>query len=195
MKKDNSGFSLIELVAAIAILAVASIAIFQFLNTSAIHYQKENSEVELQYEAQVATNQITDFLIDANKGVKYSYDASTAILSDADIADLSAVTSKEITIYNDGIYYVLTWKKADKKLYYTDYIYDVDTDTWNLRTDEGLMAENVEDFAVDMTNTDKNGVVRIKALFKRDREYEVTQNVTIRNKVKVNAATIADNYN
>ena len=194
MRKDNSGFSLIEIVAALAILAIASVAILRFLNTSTIHYQKENGEVEVQYEAQVATNQITDLLIDALKGVKYTYNSSNMILSDADIANPATVTSKEITIYNDGVYYILTWDKADKKLYYTDYIYNASTSTWNLSTDKALMAEYIESFSVDMTNTSTNGVVRLKLLFKRDKEYEITQNVTIRNKVKVNAATIAEVY-
>lgn len=195
MKKNNLGFSLVELVASIAILAIASVAILHFLNTSTTHYQKENSEVDVQYEAQIAANQITDFLIDAQKGVRYTYDAANAVLSDADIPNLSAISSKEITIYNKDVYYVLTWKKADRTLRYSDYTYDAMTNTWSLRTNTALMAEYVEDFAVDMTNTEQNGIVRFKLLLKKDSEYEVTQNVTIRNKVKVNAATMADVYN
>ena len=186
MKRDNSGFSLVEIIAALAVLAVASVAILQFLNTSTIHYQKENSEVEVQYEAQVATNQITDLLIDAKKGVKYAYNGSNLILSDADITNMSLMTSKELTIENDDVRYVLTWVKADKKLYYSDYTYDSLTSAWVLGTDTVLMAEYVENFSVDLTNTATNGVVRLKLLFKRDREYEITQNVTIRNKVSVN---------
>ncbi len=195
MKKNNLGFSLVELVASIAILAIASVAILHFLNTSTTHYQKENSEVDVQYEAQIAANQITDFLIDAQKGVRYTYDATNAVLSDADIPNLSAISSKEITIYNKDVYYVLTWKKADRTLRYSDYTYNATTSTWSLRTNTVLMAEYVEDFAVDMTNTEQNGIVRFKLLLKKDSEYEVTQNVTIRNKVKVNAATMADIYN
>lgn len=194
MRRDNSGFSLIELIAAMAVLAVASVAILHFLNTSTTHYQKTNSEVEVQYEAQIATNQITDLLIDARKGVRYTYNMSNLILSDAAIADLSVITSKEVTVYNDDVYYILTWNKDDKKLYYTDYTYDSSTGTWNLTTDKVLMAEYIENFSMDMTNTAENGVVRLKLTFKRDNEYEVTQNVTIRNKVNVNPATLAEVY-
>lgn len=176
MRRDNSGYSLIEIIAALAVLAIASVAILQFLNISTTHYQKENSEVEVQYEAQVATNQITDLLIDAKSNVKYTYNGSNLITSDVGIPSGTTLTSKELIIDNK---YKLTWNEADKKLYYHDgTMAPTDADV--------LMAEYVENFSVDLTNTATNGVVRLKLLFKRDREYEITQNVTIRNKVSVN---------
>ena len=176
MRRDNSGYSLIEVIAALAVLAVASVAILQFINISTTHYQKENSEVEVQYEAQVTINQINDLLIDAKSNVKYTYNGGTLVTSDALIPAGVTLTSKEFLIDNT---YKIIWKAADKKLYYRD-------GTMATTDDDVLMAEYVESFSVDLTNTAENGLVRLKLLFKRDREYDLSQNVTIRNKVTVN---------
>lgn len=191
MKKNNSGFSLIELVVSIAILAIVSAAIFEFVMVAIKHYQKETREVELQYEAQLAMNQLQDLLIDATKGVSYTVNGSTLIQSDGDIAGV-AVTSKEITIYNTERYYVVTWKADQEKLFYSEYSRQADG-TWKTEADAVLMADYVNRFSADLTFFERNNSIGLDILFDNDKDYRVMQNVKLRNQVTLNASR-ADLY-
>ncbi|MBR1932032.1 MAG: prepilin-type N-terminal cleavage/methylation domain-containing protein [Lachnospiraceae bacterium] len=165
----NSGLSLVELVAAIAILAVASVAILGFLNASTRHYGKENKDVNLQYEAQVASNQIMELLIDAKSEVDFSDSGSIRKLTVYDAADT---------------YYVLTWKQNDHKIYYSEFVAGAQT------ANEELLAEYVEDFNVDLSKLTVNKTVRFEIQYKNDdKVYTVAQNVTCRNPVKLHGTT------
>lgn len=192
IKDDNAGFSLVELLVAIAIFSIVSIAFFEFLTVAIKHYQKETMEVEIQYEAQLAVNQLQDLMIDAKKGVSYTVNGITGIKSDADIVAGTTVNSKEVTIYNTDRYYIVKWNAADRELVYSEYKLESDG-TWTEVADEQLMAEYISEFSVDLSLYDRNGSVGIDALFEKDREYRVTQNVKLRNQVSVNA-TLADLY-
>ncbi len=186
-KMNNSGLSLIELVVSIAIFSIASVAIFEFVMVAIRHYQKGTSEVEVQYEAQLAMNQLQDLLIDANRGVTYMVNGSTAILSDAEIAD-GTVTDKQVFIYNADRYYVIEWIAAEREILYSEYIRNADG-SWVADADahDALLAEYVREFSVDLSSVQQNNCIELKIYFDNDREYQVTQNVKLRNKVSVNA--------
>lgn len=192
IKDDNAGFSLVELLVAIAIFSIVSIAFFEFLTVAVRHYQKETMEVEIQYEAQLAVNQLQDLMIDAKKGVSYTVNGITNIQSDADIVAGTTVNSKEVIVYNTDRYYVVKWNVADKELVYSEYKREADG-TWTEVADEQLMAEYISEFSVDLSLYDRNSSIVIDALFEKDREYRVTQNVKLRNQISVNK-TLADLY-
>ncbi len=213
LKRDNAGFTLVELVATIAIFAIASTAIFGFLNIATRSYGKGNNEVELQYEAQLAANQLMNLIIDTKKGITYEYVTDSAargtITSDAGIPAEAEITSKIITLYADDVagtgkdvYYQVIWEKADKKVYLIEYDGDLTVDPHEWKADHdhadsdqkqfGLLSSYVEDFSLDLTNVDA-GTVRLKLSFKRESEYNVNQNIALRNKVEVNKS-VTDIY-
>ena len=64
MRRNNKGFSLVELIVALAIFAIAGVAVFGFMVNSSRLYQRTNVEVKLQYEQQLAVNQIRDMYHD-----------------------------------------------------------------------------------------------------------------------------------
>lgn len=76
---DNKGFSLVELVVVMAIMGFLGLAVAGFIGTSSNQYKYASKEVDLQYEAQIAMNQIGDLLIDAQKGVKYENGAVSPV--------------------------------------------------------------------------------------------------------------------
>lgn len=185
-KLNNYGYSLVEVLVAMTILAIAATAIFEFAIVASRHYRNETLEAEVQYEAQLAMNQIQDLLIDATEGVSYSYSAGggeTLILSDAGVT----ANIKYLTIYNDDRYYVLKWDGALEQIFYSEYR-DDGTGVFRLETNanEALMAEFVRVFSVDISQLEDNHSVRLDVTFDNGREYQVTQNVTLRNKVVVN---------
>lgn len=190
LKENNAGFSLVEMLVAIAIFSVVSVAFFQFLMVAIRHYQQGTREVEVQYEAQLVTNQLQDMLIDAKQGVSYAVNG-TLVRSDAD-APAGTVTSKEVFIYNTDRYYVIEWKAADRELLYSEYSRTPEG-TWDTVASDVLMAEYVSEFSVDLTFFDRNNGIGLDLLFDNEREYRVMQNVKLRNQVSVNA-TLAEIY-
>ncbi|HAB61871.1 MAG TPA: hypothetical protein DCE48_14460, partial [Lachnospiraceae bacterium] len=69
---DERGFSLVEVVATVAILSFLIFAICTFMSTSSNLYKESSLEIDLQQEAQTTMNQLNDMLLSANK-FKVSY--------------------------------------------------------------------------------------------------------------------------
>lgn len=185
-KVNNAGFSLVELLVSIAILAIVSAAAFEFVIVALNHYQKGTAEVDVQQEAQMTMNQLQDLVIDASKGISYTVNGSTAyILSDGDIPAGTVVANKQITLYNADRYFVVEWSAADRNVYYSEYSTD-GSGTWTTEADRVLMAEYVTEFSIDLSSLDRNNSAELDLLFDNDRQYQVIQKVTLRNQVAVN---------
>ena len=185
MEKNNSGLSIIELVVAVAIFAIASLSIYEFVIIASKHYQNQTVEVNLQYESQLAMNQLQDLLVDATRGVSYSVnDGAEKILWDDDITQ-ATVTTKELSIYNDEKYHIIIWDASLQQLLYTEYQKN-DDNSWTQTASKVLMAEYVKDFQVDLYDLENSSIVRLAVNFENGKEYSVAQNVTLRNKVAVN---------
>lgn len=67
MKMDNRGITLVELMIALAVSTVVILGATVFLSTSQNSYQREKTRIDLQQEAQIATAQITNMLLEATK--------------------------------------------------------------------------------------------------------------------------------
>lgn len=189
-KLNNAGYSLVEVIVALAIVSIAAIAVFEFAIVSSKQYQKDTLETEVQYEAQLVMNQIQELLIDASEGVAYGYADSDGgsyalILSDKEIGTGAAANYKYLMVYNDDRYYVLKWDLGQEKIYYSEYQND-GGGSFSLLADEELMAEYVHAFSVDLSQLEENHSVRLDVTFDNQRSYRVTQNVTLRNRVVVN---------
>jgi prepilin-type N-terminal cleavage/methylation domain-containing protein len=68
MKKlfNNKGFTLVEMVVAFAILAVIMLTVTFVIGTSSNTYSKIATDINLQYESQLAMNQLQEYIIDCN---------------------------------------------------------------------------------------------------------------------------------
>lgn len=69
--ENNKGFSLIELIISISIMVIVGSVVVGFLSVSSKSYRRISNEVDLQYESQLAVNQMKDLIMDANKGIAY----------------------------------------------------------------------------------------------------------------------------
>ena len=89
--KNHFGFTLIEMVTAFAVLGIASLAIGGFFVSTSRSYAGTSSETSIQYEAQMALNQIESKLIDATLGVNYAlYDGANYTFVEKDTAAASS---------------------------------------------------------------------------------------------------------
>ena len=98
-KLGNKGFSLVELVCAMAILAVLGTAISGVMLVSINSYRNGNNEVNVQEEIQLVCNQISDFLIDSTAEVTF--------------------TGSTLTIKQGANTYTIQ-RKADNKVYFQE---------------------------------------------------------------------------
>lgn len=154
VRKDQGGFTIVELLIAVAILSIVVAAVCGFILVGSNSYATANSDINVQQSAQLALNQMSDVLIDTTRSVNYgAYDASDVFhmaLKDAEFSftpeDKSLVmfngmveqnvapggaTSTEVKEGNGNKHYQFYWSKADETLYYTqldiDSANDVDT--------------------------------------------------------------------
>lgn len=199
---NNKGFTLVELVVTIAIMTVVGGAITAFIVTSQKNFNSGSAEAELQYEAQLVENQLQDLLIDSARGISYSFngqlaDGSIASNSnifadtDSDILNAQVVDTKSLYIYNEKEYYVLEWVQAEKKIYFSSYIYDPDSDTSTIKDNRQLLAEFVTGFSVDLRDVSKNHTVKYVIHLEKTetgKEYTTSHKIKLRNEVLVNIA-------
>ena len=89
IKTKNSGFSLIELVIAIAVLSFLMLAVSSFMGSSVMHTKKAKVEVRLQAQAQETYSLITDTIMQASDIIIGGYTVSAADESKIDFRDVS----------------------------------------------------------------------------------------------------------
>lgn len=210
MRKDQAGFTLVELLIAVTIMAIVTAAVCGFIIVGSKSYASGNSDISVQQEAQLALNQISDVLIDTTRSVNYAaYDASGAAtlgLKDAEFTFEPA--GKSLTMFN-GVSvvdsggtetieegngnknYLFYWDKTDETLYYSEI--DITETSFPMPGENGcvVLAERVKEFSADLTQVEEKRVVQISMTFTNgNKEYKTSNNITIRNKVGINDVEI-----
>lgn len=155
MKRDQRGFTIVELLIAVAILSIVVAAVCGFILVGSRSYAAGNSDISVQQEAQLALNQMSDVMIDTTRSVNYvGYDASGSpvhALKDAEFTftpeekslimfngvvegDPSDASTQTVAAGNGNKHYHFYWSKADETLYYTELNVDPanDVDTKNI---------------------------------------------------------------
>ncbi len=161
LRKDTRGFSLIELICAVAILGAISTAIGGAMVTSANSYQRGTTEASVQQDSHFTANVIEGLLIDATKNVSFD------------------TTSKVLTIEN--VDYIHTIGLVGDQLIYTC----VDALSGAVVDSGSVLAENVKDFKVNTDDfaTSRNAQITID--MERDKsKISTVYNVTSRNNPK-----------
>ena len=74
LKKDNRGFTLVELIISLTIFAIVVTAALGFMVAGARTYGSVTGRLNLDLEAQLAMSQLNDYIIDCNACLYYSND-------------------------------------------------------------------------------------------------------------------------
>lgn len=135
MNRENRGFTLVELIVTVAIIAIFSGVVLSVIGTGANSYRKTSSTAKAQMETQEIMDQIQDTIIDVNRSVYYSYrdETDNEISDDIDFgADLQskaffACSASEKDIEKGEYSYScdeIEWDSEEQKLYYTCWGWD-----------------------------------------------------------------------
>lgn len=215
-RRGSAGFTLVELLVAVAILGVAVTAIGGFLISGIRSYSSTSAEAKLQNEAQMAVNQIEDIVIDAGLGVSYNVVTSSGdhfVENDGGAPEGEAITAKYLYVFNwndarDKVEALLIkYDPTEQKLYYyeSEVANATGGDGASLTiamamdvtavTDWALLAEGVTDFSIDMSQYASTKQIHgTLSLEKRNKTYTTAINITLRNDVLVNAERISEIY-
>lgn len=220
IQQQNSGFSLVELIIAIAILVIVTGAVCSFIIITSRNYANGNNDISVQQEAQLALNQISDVIIDATQSINYvGYDESNQPIKALKDSEFTFTPEKKaLIVYNTvtpasgegteepSTYadpgtpaedsstelhnYMFYWQKSDENLYFS--MADAGGSfPMPGEVDCVLLAENVTEFQVDLSQVEERRVVKLKLNFKTGtRKFEMANNITVRNKVVINNADI-----
>ncbi|MCM1267889.1 MAG: prepilin-type N-terminal cleavage/methylation domain-containing protein [Bacteroidales bacterium] len=141
-KEENSGFTIVELLIAVTILSIVIVTVCGFIVVGSRSYAAGNSDINVQQEAQLALNQMSDVLIDTTRSVTYSgYDAGGNVekaLKDAEFSfspedkrllilngvvesvNVGGTETKKLQEGNGNKHYCFHWSKEQETLYYAE---------------------------------------------------------------------------
>ena len=219
-RKLNSGFSIVELVIAVAIMVIVVGSVCSFIIIGSRGYARANNDISVQQEAQLAFNQMSDIIIDATRSINYvGYDSGNQpvkALKDGEFA--FAPGKKALIVYNiqtaedespspsaspsaspaptlepvsDGRKnYMFYWQKDDETLYFSEMDASGDFPMPG-DADCVILAEHVTDFEVDLSQVEERRVVKLHMIFNvGGKKFEMTNNITVRNQVLINNAVV-----
>ena len=169
--KKNQGLSLIELLVAIAILALAMSGVVGLINLASRYYSYSSKEVEIQSNLQSSFAVVSNLMVDADCGISY----------DSNVLRIAAADRGYLVIYSGN------------KLYLNDVTYSASDDTkeekWKAVTDQAadtsdennVLADHVDTFYVDASAYMAGYVKMGMAVSYGNRSASMSKNVFLRN--------------
>lgn len=201
MVRNQKGFSLVELIVTMALLAIVSLAIGGFITTGSRSFVNSNREIEVQKEAQLSMNQMVDLIIDVEKGVQFQ--ESTASLTGSE--GTASVTKRELRLYNqkNNKSYLLRWygssdsitSEKENCIYLVEGTNAGEDDVvdFQFTGEEYLLARYVADFEADISELSERKVGLRMVYTVDNRTYETRETVKIRNDIAT-STTLAEIY-
>lgn len=179
-KQNNKGFSLLEVLIAVAITAVIATLIAAFVSSGTGYFRKQSNSIDLQNMLQETSNKITDSLMEATS-IQIKEQGGNLWIYTGDFDEPEPKVKPKLIL----------WLKSAGEIYVMDYEI---SDTGAV--DEGYcMAKYVKDFKIELDPKCENPdthkweqplMFNVSiSLENRDEERSDSKTTTLRNKIKL----------
>ena len=204
-RKRHKGLSIIEVVVAIAIIGILSASLVHSMVSSSKTYYKSSTEAQLQSEAQLVANSITDIAVDSYNATDQMSDAMKADFGVTDTT-YDTATGKLLVLYSksvDASGGVIDSQYAVIRKTGTDELYLIERTNsgsgWS--RNEAVLANYISDFSVsDIARVQTENMLSFELAYSRQdsnkgtmRTYKGNYQVLMRNKQYAGVGSVSSN--
>lgn len=179
--RNNKGFSMVELLVAFGIMGVIVTTVGYMMTTSSKTYSSLSTEAQLQSEAQLVANAISELAID-------SFDAGNAMeadyttKNDTGISDTSRLVLLSRTKTVNTRYYI-TLNRTKKELELYSQTYDASSKTYSSLDGPSLLGQYLDNFEVSLDRVKDENIISFKLVYtKNGKSYTGDYQVLMRNR-------------
>lgn len=193
-QQKNGGFTLVEMIVAVAITAVFSAVVLTAVAAGLRLYRSISGSTRVQMDTQELTDSVEKLIVNAGESIYYAYGSGKspgAPISD----DIDGSTDGDRTLLlcsiqkNKGgagirVVDVLDWRESEQKLYYSRQ--EITAAGTSMLTEPSVYGEGVREFHVDVSRADSDGIIRFQLITENlGKKLRMLHTVDLRNPVKI----------
>ena len=193
-QQKNGGFTLVEMIVAVAITAVFSAVVLTAVAAGSRLYRSISGSTRVQMDTQELTDSVEKLIVNAGESIYYAYGSGKsqgAPISD----DIDGSTDGDRTLLlcsiqkNKGgagirVVDVLDWRESEQKLYYSRQ--EITAAGTSMLTEPSVYGEGVREFHVDVSMADSDGIIRFQLITENlGKKLRMLHTVDLRNPVKI----------
>lgn len=193
-QQKNGGFTLVEMIVAVAITAVFSAVVLTAVTAGSRLFRSISGSTRVQIDTQELTDSVEKLIVNAGESIYYAYGsgkAPGAPISD----DIDGSTDGDRTLLlcsrqkNKGgadirVVDVLDWRESEQKLYYSRQ--EITAAGTSMLTEPSVYGEGVREFHVDVSRADSDGIIRFQLITENlGKKLRTLHTVDLRNPVKI----------
>lgn len=171
-QQKNGGFTLVEMIVAVAITAVFSAVVLTAVAAGSRLYRSISGSTRVQMDTQELTDSVEKLIVNAGESIYYAYGSGKspgAPISD----DIDGSTDGDRTLLlcsiqkNKGgagirVVDVLDWRESEQKLYYSRQ--EITAAGTSMLTEPSVYGEGIMEFHVDVSRVDSDGIIRFQLI-------------------------------
>ena len=193
-QQKNGGFTLVEMIVAVAITAVFSAVVLTAVAAGSRLYRSISGSTRVQMDTQELTDSVEKLIVNAGESIYYAYGSGKspgAPISD----DIDGSTDGDRTLLLCSIQKnkggagirevdVLDWRESEQKLYYSRQ--EITAAGTSMLTEPSVYGEGVREFHVDVSRADSDGIIRFQLITETlGKKLRTLHTVDLRNPVKI----------
>lgn len=193
-QQKNGGFTLVEMIVAVAITAVFSAVVLTAVAAGSRLYRSISGSTRVQMDTQELTDSMEKLIVNAGESIYYAYGSGKspgAPISD----DIDGSTDGDRTLLlcsiqkNKGgagirVVDVLDWRESEQKLYYSRQ--EITAAGTSMLTEPSVYGEGIREFHVDVSRADSDGIIRFQLITENlGKKLRTLHTVDLRNPVKI----------
>lgn len=193
-QQKNGGFTLVEMIVAVAITAVFLAVVLTAVAAGSRLYRSISGSTRVQMDTQELTDSVEKLIVNAGESIYYAYGSGKspgAPISD----DIDGSTDGDRTLLlcsiqkNKGgagirVVDVLDWSESEQKLYYSRQ--EITAAGISMLTEPSVYGEGVREFHVDVSRANSDGIIRFQLITENlGKKLRMLHTVDLRNPVKI----------